>query len=249
MGQNLKIDEYNRLLAIMDDLCDLMPKVIFHEFFDSNKYLYSLYFEAFNSIKGFCVLLGNGCLIPQAAAILRMAIEQIATIRVLEMHKDIQNEYIEHKKIRFQLKDLDSKQKQERIKEHFLNKMDNNDKKHAIDYLEYGWLKSISKKYGLYELIELSKMQEDNAIQNWKKHLNSFVHGNIEFANINLDIDAPITYSHLLIDVAAKLFDILMVEFHKENNFDFIFDGINFRELFINAYKGTFEEDKSENVY
>lgn len=92
--ENLKIEEYRLLLEQMDILCSKMPEIIFLRYFDSNKYLYSLYNEAFNSIKGFCVLLGNGALISQACTILRMAIERTATIRVLITNKNLITDYV-----------------------------------------------------------------------------------------------------------------------------------------------------------
>ena len=112
MSADLKIEEYRTLLESMHSLCNEMPEVILPNYFGSNKYLYSLYFEAFNSIKGICVLLGNGGLITQTAAILRMAIEQIATIRVLEDHKELQYSHKEHRKLRYNLKDYESREKE-----------------------------------------------------------------------------------------------------------------------------------------
>ncbi len=246
MDKELKIEEYKKLLTCIHELCNLMPDLIFNNYFDTNKYLYSLYFEAFNSIKGVCVLFGNGGLIPQVAAVLRMAIEQTATIRVLELHKEIQKDYIEHRKLRFELRDIEPKEKRRSVIEYFGDKMDKKDKERVTDYLDYGWLKTISNTYGLNELIDLSKIQEDDAIKKWKQQLNNFVHGHIEFTNLTRDIDAPIIYCHSLIDIVAKLFDILIVEFHNENRFNFIFNNIDYRKAFRDAYKGTFEEGKAE---
>ena len=108
MSADLKIEEYRTLLESMHSLCNEMPEVILSNYFDVNKYLYSLYFEAFNSIKGICILLGNGGLITQTASILRMAIEQTATIRVLEDHKELQDSYKEHRRLRHEVMDLNS---------------------------------------------------------------------------------------------------------------------------------------------
>jgi hypothetical protein len=218
--KKLQIEEYRQLLQHMHSLCEEMPEIIFTKYFDSNKYLYSLYNEAFNSIKGFCVLLGNGALIPQACVVLRMALEHTATIRVLELHKELQDDYIEHHKFRFQIRNEENRT--ELIKEHYDGKF-NPKKENPLKFLEYGWLKSLNEDYGFNLLIELSKIQEqDNAIQNWKEEFNYWTHGIIQFTNLTSDINAPIIYSHTLISLAAKLLDILVYEFNNENKFDFV---------------------------
>ena len=238
MEENLKIEEYKILLEKMDSLCNKMPDIIFQNYFDNNKYLYSLYHEAFNSIKGFCVLMGNGALISQSTAVLRMAIEQTATIRILEEHKELQEKYIEHQKLRFNIKDKSYLEQIEFVKTNFKNIMDDYDKNNALKYLEYGWFKSINGKYGFNTLIDLSKIQEqDDAIIQWKSQLNKFIHGVLEFANISFSADALIIYAHNLIEIAAKLLDIIIVEFHNENKFNFVIDNVNYREAFLDAYK------------
>lgn len=235
--EELKIEEYRQLLQQMHSLCEEMPEIIFTRYFDENKYLYSLYNEAFNSIKGFCVLLGNSGLIPQACVVLRMALEHTATIRVLEMHKELQDDYVEHHKYRFEIRNKENRI--ELIKEHYKGKFNPKNKK-PLDFLEYGWLKPLDDDYGLNSLIKLSKIQEhDNAIQTWKDEFNHWTHGIMEFANLASDVNAPIIYGHTLISIAAKLLDILVCEFHNENKFNFLIDGIDYRELFINSYKST----------
>lgn len=233
--ENLKIEEYRLLLEQMGILCSKMPEIIFLRYFDSNKYLYSLYNEAFNSIKGFCVLLGNGALISQACTILRMAIERTATIRVLITNKNLITDYVEHCNFRFKIKDEENKA--QLIKKHYNGKI-NIKNENPMKFLEYGWLKPLTEQYGLDALIELSKIQEQNdAIKNWKNQLNQWTHGIIEFTNIAFYLNGPLIYSQTLIEMAAKLLDILICDFHNENRFNFKFDGVDYRELFLNAYK------------
>ena len=235
--EELKIEEYRQLLQQMHSLCEEMPEIIFTRYFDENKYLYSLYNEAFNSIKGFCVLLGNGGLIPQACVVLRMALEHTATIRVLEMHKELQDDYVEHHKYRFEIRNKENRN--DLIKEHYKGKFNSKNKK-PLDFLEYGWLKPLDEDYGLDSLIKLSKIQEqDNAVKTWKDEFNCWTHGIMKFTNLTFDIDGPIVYGHTLISIAAKLLDILVCEFHNENEFNFVINGIDYRDNFISAYKNT----------
>ena len=144
----------------MNSLCDEMPDIIFNNYYDDNKYLYSLYYEAFNSIKGTCLLLGNGGLIPQAAAVLRMAIEQTATIKVLEKYKNLQEDYCSHRRLRFEIRDKSTIEKKETVKDYYKEVMDSNDCKNPLEFLEYGWLKPINDKYGFDSLIEISRIQD-----------------------------------------------------------------------------------------
>lgn len=233
-NEQLQIEEFKTLLESMHNLCDIMPQVIFTKYFNENKYLYSLYFEAFNSIKGFCVLLGNGALISQSCTVLRMAIEHTATIKILEMHKELFENYVEHQKFRFEIRNEENKK--ELIKEHYKNVI--NSKDNPLHFLEYGWLKPINEDYSISSLIELSEIQkQDNAIQNWKNELNYWTHGIIQFTNLAFDEDNPTRYSHELILLAAKLLVILIREFHNENKFDFKVDRIDYRVLFLDAYK------------
>lgn len=51
--EELKIESYKNLLLKMHQLTDEMDEVILTRYFHSSKYLYSLYFEVFRSIKGF----------------------------------------------------------------------------------------------------------------------------------------------------------------------------------------------------
>ena len=236
-AEELQIGEYRQLLESMDALCDKVPETIYLNYFDSNKYLYSLYVEAFDSIKGFCVLLENGTLISQACTVLRMAIENTATICVLEMHKELLPKYIDHQRFRFENRNEDNEKKKELIKKHFQGKCDFK-KDNPFNFLEYGWFKSLDENYGLDSLIELSKIQEqDDAIKNWKNVLNQWTHGIIKEPNLLIDIDAGILYTHRLILIAAKLLDILVVYFHNENGFNFVFEGLDYRKTFLDAYK------------
>ena len=133
-----------------------------------------------------------------------------------------------------------------KVKAYFNDKITKEDNDKVLAYLEYGWLKSLNlnKEYGLDNLIELSKIQEDDAIKNWNKELNHFVHGTLEFTNFSATIDGPIIYVHLLISIVAKLLDVLICDFHNESNFSFVIDNIDYRKKFLDAYIAT--KDKGE---
>ena len=248
MGENLKNEEFVTLLKTMDDLCAKMPELILLNYFDSNEYLYDLYIEAFNSIKGFCVLLGNGALIIQAGTILRMALEQTATVRVLETHKKLMDEYKEHQKFRFEIRDKIWSDKTKVIKEHYKENIPKGDSPN--DYLEYGWFRSVKPKYGLDALIELSRIneQDDSAIVGWKNIFNAIVHGSIKFSNIYGNIEGSTKITHELILFAAKLLDYLVADFHTETGFNFVISNKDYRKPFIDTYQIIFMDELKDDI-
>lgn len=233
MDEGLRIEEYKKLLLSMDELTSHIQNVIFLNYFDSNKFLYSLYVESFNSIKGFCVLIGNGFLISQACSLLRMAIESTSIIRILEKYPQLLDEYIEHSKFRFSIKD--EKQQRDKIIEHYSDKIIL-DRRRALDYLDYGWISEVSKDYGFHSLIRLAGFDEEpDKLLPWIDTLNMWVHGTLVSINV-LNGDNAIIYAHVLVDMAAKLLDILCCEFHNENKFDFKIDGVDYFSNFRKAY-------------
>ena len=233
MDESLRIEEYKKLLFSMDELTSHIQNVIFLNYFDSNKYLYSIYVESFNSIKDFCVLIGNGFLISQACSLLRMAIESTSIIRILEKYPQLLDEYIEHSKFRFSIKD--EKQQRDKIIEHYSDKIIL-DRRRALDYLDYGWISEVSKDYGFHSLIRLAGFdKEPDKLLPWIDTLNMWVHGTLVSINV-LNGDNAIIYAHVLVDMAAKLLDILCCEFHNENKFDFKIDGVDYFSNFRKAY-------------
>lgn len=222
------------LLETMHNLCSEMPEIILTRYFDSNKFLYALYHEAFNSIKGFCVLLGNGALVAQASMVLRMAMEQAATIRVLETHKELLDGYIEHQIFRFEI--LGEDNKKELIKNHFGNRIGSGENPNT--FLEYGWLKPLDERYGLDCLIRLSNIQEqDDRIIGWKNQLNLWVHGCIQFINLFGNIVGSTIYINDLLMIAANLLDNIVCDFHQENGYEFTKNGVDLRGPFREAFK------------
>lgn len=238
VGENveeLKIESYNNLLLKMHQLTDGMDEVILTRYFDSSKYLYSLYFEVFRSIKGFCILIGSG-LISQAISILRMALESASSVRVLEQFPNLLEEYTEHSKFRFSIK-CEKKQRSLIVK-HYKDVI-NLTERQALDYLDYGWIRSISNKndFGFHSLIKTAGFDD---IYEWVDTFNMWVHGTVVQINIlGNDGDDAINYSHAIIDIAAKILDYVCCDFHNHTKFDFIKDDCDMFTEFREAYLGT----------
>ncbi len=233
MPEDLSNEEYNKLLSNMYDLSAKMPEVIYFNYFDSNKYLYDVYLDAFNSLRGFCVLIRE-VLLSQASALLRMAMEKIATIRMLTMHPELMDEYIEHRKFRFELVKSNSKKKNDLIKEHYKDKTDFK-KIQPTNYLEYGWLQPIcDNECGLDSLIEKANIHpEPSFMKEWKDLLNVWVHGAVTFSNLVAGgVDKPLRYSNDLIIIAANLIGYLICDFHVTTNFNFVLGGIDYSKEF-----------------
>ena len=228
--------KYKKLLDSLYELTNNMTLVIFKDYFDENRYLFSLYNEAFNSIKGFSLLLNNGLLIPQACAILRMALERTATIIVLENDKELLNEYIEHQKFRFSLRDKVHNERSILIKEQYGKKCNYNNK--PIIYLDYGWLDVDAKNVGINALLEKAfNSDETKNLVLWNNEFNLWVHGTFHLTNIIGENDELIKYTNELIEIVAKLLDIICCLFHNKTGFNFIINDIDYHDLFIKAYK------------
>ena len=242
MTNDFKIEDYKKLMGCMRILTDYMPEIIFKNYYDENKYLYSLYFEAFNSIRGFCVLLGTGALIPQACTILRTAIERISTTHVIEMHPDLLDNYIKHQQIRYEVRNLENKDKKIRIDAEFKDNKYYSSKKYN-DFLEYGWLGSLSNKYNFDELIRCSKIQNDDTLVEWKNEFNQWTHSSVVYANLfnKEDCYNSLKYAHVLIDIAAELLDYLCVDFYKRTGFGFVIDGYDYFSMFRDLYENVIE--------
>ena len=233
--EELKIESYKNLLSKMHQLTDEMDEVILTRYFDSSKYLYSLYFEVFRSIKGFCILIGNG-LISQAISILRMALESASSVRVLEQFPNLLEEYTEHSKFRFSIKG--EKKQRSLIVKHYKDVI-NLTERQALDYLDYGWIRSISNKndFGFHSLIKTAGFDD---IYEWVDTFNMWVHGTVVQINVSgNDGDDAINYSHAIIDIAAKILDYVCCDFHNHTKFDFIKDDCNMFTEFREAYLGT----------
>ena len=54
-------------------------------------------------------------------------------------------------------------------------------------------------------------------------------------------------YVKNFIYISALLYDHLFCLFHNLNGFDFVFENINYREIFINHYKYVTEQRKLED--
>ncbi len=237
--------KYKKLLATMDDLTEQIPYVIFEKYFKNNCYLYSVYYEAFSSIRAFCILLGNNALIAQSCMSLRMAIENTAIIKVLEMYPLLMDEFIEHCEFRFELKT--ERKFKEKIIEHYKEKikLKNNN---ALNFLEYGWLRSIRKDYGYRALLQTAGFdKQPSKFLPWIDWLNLWVHGAIKGPNIILNVEDGIRYVQVLIDIAAQLLEILCCNFHNTTKSTFIVNNINYYEKFYNVYKSIIKANEIES--
>lgn len=233
----LNNQKYKELLAIMHETSLIADETILKNYFDDSKYLFNLYLEGFKSLKAFCILIGN-CLISQSHAVLRMAVENVSAVKILEEHPELLEEYIEHLKFRFQIKD--SKAQRKKIIEHYKEKISLGPR-NALDYLDYGWISTISYKndFGYHSFLKTAGLdKEPNDIYQWIDTINMWVHGTLTFANVTGNFgDDVIEYAHILSEIAAKLFDFLCVLLHNHTKFDFVVDGRDYFTEFRECYK------------
>lgn len=232
--EDLKIEQYRSLLKSIDDIAFRMPDLIYLNYFDTSKYLYSAYSEAFKLLESFCEVI-KICGIGQSASLLRMAIEFASIAEVLNKYPEVNETYIDHYNFRYSISNLRSSEQRDKICEKY--KHLNIKSRDALNFIDYGWLSSLTndKNCGQHELVRLAGFED---IIPWIDKLNSFIHGTYVFANL-ADPEGvnSIKMSHFLIDIAAKLLDHLCVSFHNKTNFDFVFDGEKKFDLFRMYYK------------
>lgn len=222
---------YFKLLELIKNI----SRELQQEFFlDNNNKEYNipnsffvLTFEVSKGIELFCAAIEFQAF-SQAASLLRQLLEQIAVIRVLEKYPNCREEYKHFCNLRLGVYQEDKNTKNE------LNNLYNqlNDKKlkrGKENFLELGWLMSISNDYGIEILFQLSDI---NDLTKWRKFLNNFVHSNI-FAIQLIDIES---YVEDFIYISAIICDILMCSYHNITGYCFDTNINSNREKFATLF-------------
>ncbi len=229
--------EENRreLLRSMNQIAIEMPEIIYNKYFDKLdndiKYPLAIFVDAFNSVDVFCYSMQHVSL-TQAAAVLRLLLEQTAILWILAEHHDFLPKFVEHYKFRKEINNLSRSKQIDAISEKY--GIDNNP--HALTYLDYGWIDYGGEiRCGEDAMIIFAGFDDINSWR--KKFLDKLTHTSLTTTDLLGETgDFPISNS--FIRIAAKLFDHLCVSFHKMTNFDFVFNGSN---SFHNDFRKNYE--------
>lgn len=229
--------EENRreLLRSMNQIAVEMPETIYNEYFDKLgsdiKYPLAIFVDAFNSVDVFCYSMQHVSL-TQAAAVLRLLLEQTTILWILAEHPDFLPKFVEHYKFRKEINNLSRSKQIDAISEKY--NIPNNP--HALTYLDYGWIDYGGDiRCGEDAMIIYARFDDINSWR--KKFLDKLTHTSLTTTDLLGETgDFPIANNFTRI--AAKLFDHLCVSFHKMTNFDFVFNDI---DLFHNNFRKNYE--------
>lgn len=233
---------YLRLKDILNEGCKKMPYAIFY-FIDNdenkeNNTYYRLFFDCFKNIELICHAIDIKAY-TQAGTLLRSLIEQTSTLQVLLKNPSILNEYNRFSKLKLNLI-----MNKEKAKQDILNLKNSCKVKCGfINFCDFGWLEKLGETN--FSIDTIVKKAHIGSLPVWRTYCNNFVHNSLSFTQLN---DKGINYYiKNFIYISALLYDHLLCLFHNLNGFDFVFENINYREIFINHYKYVTEQRKLED--
>ena len=228
---NNKNDLIRELLKNMDQISQQMRDIIYLNYFDKlgneNKYLLSMMADAFQTAKILCYALQDVAVI-QSGLLLRHFLEQVAISYILVKHHDLLPKYVEHYKLRNELKNHSSKEKIKIISEKF-----SVPPRCSLAYLDYGWTGLSANASDETNMLKFAEFAD---ILIWKKkYLDKMAHSSfVSTGLVGPDNDYPILTNFM--EIAAKLFDYLCVAFHNLTYFDFVFGGEKLFDKFRDSY-------------
>ena len=138
---------YLNFLVVTQNISDYGPKAVDDLKVTKQKRLYSMIIEAFRSFSAFSRLIRMDFLV-QSCAVLRVFIEEVSKIVILEQHPELYEVFEKHCQVRESLIEMTQKERKKIVLKEF--NLSDNLYNNALSYLDYGWIKSISKegKYG-----------------------------------------------------------------------------------------------------
>ena len=207
-------EQINMMLSLIMESSHPMPDYVFRYYVDfkkkpEEKIIFNLIADSFLTLFSFCKLMFERAW-SQAFAVLRMGIEQVASVFVLTTYQDAPKKYIDlyNLKVRFfEIKsDYDRKIFQ---------------KTHNIPYrynefFDYSWISCFTKDGGIgrNQLIELAKLKE--FLVDIEQSLNSFSHGRMSVFEMSKDNwDVMRRYGRRASLTCCKLYDFLCCSYHK----------------------------------
>ena len=145
-------NQYSHLLITAQKISDNGPKAVDDLRVTEQKRLYSLIVEAFRSFSAFSRLIRMHFLV-QSCAVLRLFIEEVSKIVILEQHPEIYDTFARHCQVREMVLDMSQKDRKKTVIREF--ELGENQFSNALSYLDYGWIKSLNDRgqYGYHEML------------------------------------------------------------------------------------------------
>ena len=214
-------EQYLKVLEIAQEISDYGPAIVDNLRVAEKKRLYSLIVESFRSFSAFSRLIRTHFLV-QSSAVLRLFVEEISKVVILVEHPELYDAFVKHCQVREEVIDMTQKQRKLRVMEIFglsKNQYDN-----ALAYLDYGWIKPISKegKYGYHEMLKLACV-EGSSVLKWIDNLDQFIHQNIDSHSLTPEGFGLFELDNIYFGCIA--FEKLFVAFHNLTGKEFVIKG------------------------
>ena len=219
--ENNKQDKLYGMLKSMSDYSIEQPKVIedlCNQAFISPAYApaINLIVEAFLSVHSFALLMFEG-LISNASAILRILIEQVATITVICKDHKAMYEFLRFQKKKTKYYSLNNDERKS-FKTKLIEETGKNFKQESAikEYLDYGWIRAIrSDKDERGKRLILKEANLEELISDISEQLNAFAHGQRSIFNFINDKNLTDRHVSRIIMISGKLFLLLCYSKHK----------------------------------
>lgn len=173
-----KKEQYLNLLNIARSISEMGPAAVDALKVTEKQRLYSMIIEAFRSFTAFSLLIQSNFLV-QGCAVLRMFVEEVSKIVILEQHPELYGEFARHCEVREKVLDMSQKDRKKTVLKEF--RLSEKQFGNALSYLDYGWIRSLNKNgaYGYHEMLKLACV-ENSTIVNYIDKLDQYIHQNID---------------------------------------------------------------------
>ena len=171
----------------------------------------------------------------QSCAVLRLFVEEISKVVILVEHPELYDDFVKHCQAREEVLDMTQKQRKLRVMEIF--GLSKNQYNNALAYLDYGWIKPISKegKYGYHEMLKLACV-EGSSVLKWIDNLDQFIHQNIDSHSLTDEGFGLFELDYIYFGCIA--FDKLFVAFHNLTGKEFAINGERlYEDKFLPEYE------------
>ena len=175
--------KYLEVLKAAQSISDVGPTIVDQLKVTERKRLFSMIIEAFRSYSAFSKLIKEHFLV-QSCAVLRVFVEEVSKIVILEQHPELYERFAEHCRVREKVLDKTQRERKLAVLKEF--GLSDNQFKNALGYLDYGWIRSLSKEgaYGYHEMLKLGGV-ENTTVVAYVDNLDQFIHQNVDSCSLS----------------------------------------------------------------
>ena len=175
--------KFLEVLKTAQSISDFGPTVVDQLNVTERKRLFSMIIEAFRSYSAFAKLIKEHYLV-QSCAVLRVFVEEVSKIVILEEHPELYEKFADHCRVREKVLDKTQKERKLTVLKEF--GLSDNQFNNALCYLDYGWIRSLSKKgaYGYHKMLKLAGVEQTTVVA-YVDNLDQFIHQNVDSCSLS----------------------------------------------------------------